>query len=425
MTDAANPSSEWRAAKGVGRFPAGWRDGDPAPPWRVLGGDVPLPAAVLRDARVAHNLAWMQRFVDAYGMKLAPHGKTTMTPRLFARQRDAGAWGVTVATAVQAQVAARFGAERVLIANQVVDAANIAILADLVASRACELFCLVDSPEGVDALGAVFAARGSAIDVLLELGPLPGEGGFRTGLRSAGQERAVLDAIARHAPHVRLAGIEVYEGVVGEEAAIRTLLRRAVATTAAIDAAGGFARVPAILSGAGSAWYDVVAEEFAPATQSGRFELVLRPGCYLSHDGGLYAAAQADILARNPVAASMQGGLLPALELWAAVQSLPDDGRAVIAMGKRDVAFDAGLPRPMLHFRPDRDEAPAAAPEGWTITGMMDQHAFMNFTAGDDVKVGDIIGFGISHPCLTFDKWRHLLLVDEDYRCLEILDTYF
>jgi len=33
---------------------------------------------------------------------------------------------------------------------------------------------------------------------------------------------------------------------------------------------------------------------------------------------------------------------------------------------------------------------------------MMDQHAYLRITEGDDLCVGDMIGFDISHPCLTF-----------------------
>jgi len=35
---------------------------------------------------------------------------------------------------------------------------------------------------------------------------------------------------------------------------------------------------------------------------------------------------------------------------------------------------------------------------------MMDQHAYLEIAAGDDVRVGDMIAFDISHPCLTFDR---------------------
>ena len=139
---------------------------------------------------------------------------------------------------------------------------------------------------------------------------------------------------------------------------------------------------------------------------------------------GVYRSAAERINAHNPVAKKMEPGLLPALQVWAYVQSLPETGRAIIAMGKRDAAFDAGLPTPALHFRPGQD-APAAAPRSWKLTAMMDQHAFMQIGEGDDIQVGDMIAFDISHPCLTFDKWRQVLLVDEQYRVTDVAETFF
>ena len=55
---------------------------------------------------------------------------------------------------------------------------------------------------------------------------------------------------------------------------------------------------------------------------------------------------------------------------------------------------------------------------------MMDQHAFMQIGEGDDIQVGDMIAFDISHPCLTFDKWRQVLLVDEQYRVIDVAETF-
>src|SRR4051812_21295933 len=69
--------------------------------WNLLKEDLSLPSAVLYRDRLEHNLAWMQRFMDAYKVKLAPHGKTTMAPRLFQMQIDGGAWGITLASAHQ------------------------------------------------------------------------------------------------------------------------------------------------------------------------------------------------------------------------------------------------------------------------------------------------------------------------------------
>lgn len=392
---------------------------------RLLEGDVTLPAAVLIESAMQHNLAWMQRFVASYGLSLAPHGKTTMAPALFRRQMESGAWGITVATAQQAAVAAAHGIERVLMANQLVGRANIALVCDLLDKPSFAFFCLVDSPEGVALLGEAMRARGQTIDVLLELAPTPDQNGFRTGVRDAAAEAAVLDAIEAWHPHVRLAGVELYEGVLSDAGEIRRFLRRAVAITGELAREGRFAHPRPILSGAGSAWYDLVAEEFAKLDPALGVEVVLRPGCYLTHDAGIYRASQEAILERNPVAAKMRGGLRPALQLWASVQSIPDPERAVIALGKRDVAFDAGYPLPIRHYRPNRGDHPLPVPPHWTVTGMMDQHAYMAIAADDDLQVGDLIGFDISHPCLTFDKWRSLLVVDDAYQVIERIHTFF
>ncbi|KWE47122.1 amino acid deaminase [Burkholderia ubonensis] len=391
--------------------------------WNLLAEDVSLPAAVLYEDRIEHNLKWMQAFVEEYGVKFAPHGKTTMAPQLFRRQLDAGAWGITLATAHQTQAAYHGGVRRVLLANQLVGRQNMTIIAGLLSDPDFEFFCLVDSADGVDQLGQFFGNAKKSLNVLLELG-VPGG---RTGVRDAAQRDAVLAALARYPDTLKLAGIELYEGVLKEEGEIRAFLQGAVALTRELAAAGRFARTPAILSGAGSAWYDVVAEEFAKASGAGFAEVVLRPGCYLTHDVGIYKKAQTDVFARNPTARRMGEGLLPALQLWAYVQSVPEPDRAIVALGKRDSAFDAGLPEPARHFRPGRDSAPrdVAAAEGWAITGLMDQHAYLQIPPGADVKVGDMIAFDISHPCLTFDKWRQLLVLDPQFRVTEVVETFF
>ena len=78
-------------------------------PPNLLREDLSLPAAVLYESRLAHNLDWMRRFAAAYRVELCPHGKTTMAPALFHRQLAAGAWGITLATAPQVQVAHAHG----------------------------------------------------------------------------------------------------------------------------------------------------------------------------------------------------------------------------------------------------------------------------------------------------------------------------
>jgi D-serine dehydratase len=389
--------------------------------WNLLDEDVSLPAAVLYADRIEHNLKWMQAFVAEYGVKLAPHGKTTMAPQLFRRQLEAGAWGITLATAHQVRAAYRGGVHRVLMANQLVGKRNMGMIAELLTDPNFEFHCLVDSADNVDQLGAFFSDVNKQVNVLLELGVAGG----RTGIRDDAQRDAVLAAIARWPDTVKLTGVELYEGVLQDESKVRAFLQNAVDVTRALVADGKIERKPAILSGAGSAWYDVVADEFAKAN-SDAIEVILRPGCYLTHDVGVYKKAQNEIFARNPIAKKMGEGLKPALQLWAYVQSIPEPDRVIIGLGKRDAAFDAGMPEPARHFRPGTQwPRDIKTDEGWEIFGMMDQHAYLRIKPGDDIKVGDMIAFDISHPCLTFDKWRQILVVDTKYRVKEVIETSF
>ena len=388
--------------------------------WNLLHEDLSLPSAVLYQDRLLNNLHWMQQFIAAYGVKLAPHGKTTMAPRLFQMQLEAGAWGITLATAHQALVAHTHGVRRVLMANELVGKENMAIVARLLEDPGFEFYCLVDSAAQIDQLGTFFSARRQCLRVLLELGV---DGG-RTGVRNEEQLQSALDALSRWPKSVSLCGIEIYEGVLDDEGSIREFLQHTVTITKKLISEGRFQHAPVLLSGAGSAWYDVVAEVFASANFSDAVEIILRPGCYLTHDVGAYRKAQARIQQHNPIAHRMTSGLLPALHLWAYVQSVPETEKAIIGMGKRDAAFDAGLPCPALHFRPG-DAAPKAAPAHWTLTKMMDQHAYLQIAAKDDLRVGDMIGFDISHPCLTFDKWRTIPVLNADYQVIDIVQTFF
>jgi D-serine dehydratase len=388
--------------------------------WNLLQEDVSLPVAVLSSSRVQHNLNWMKSFISTYGLKLAPHGKTTMSPALFHRQLAHGAWGITLATAPQVQAAYHFGVRRVIMANQLVGRANMAIISRLLQNPEFDFFVIVDSAANVEQLGQFFAQAGQRLNLLLELGV---DGG-RTGVRNERDRTAVLDAIARYPQSLALAGIEVYEGVLKDEVSIREFLRRAVRELMTLEANSLLTSDTVILTGAGSAWFDLVAEEWTRLDIGRPLDIILRPGCYLTHDVGIYKASEARIHASNPVARSMQTSLLPALQLWAYVLSIPEPGLAILGLGKRDAAFDAGLPIPAMHYRPG-SEGPSAAPADWQLTAMMDQHAFMNIAPDADVQVGDMLALDISHPCLTFDKWRQLLVVDDNYTVIDAVETFF
>ena len=61
----------------------------------------------------------------------------------------------------------------------------------------------------------------------------------------------------------------------------------------------------------------------------------------------------------------------------------------------------------------------------WRISALNDQHAYLRIPAGADVRVGDLVGCGISHPCTTFDRWRWMPIVDDDYAVTGAIRTFF
>ncbi len=140
--DALRTIAPWN--KGLGHLKQGLATADIARlGWNLLREDLSLPCAVLYDERLQHNLTWMQQFIAAYGLKLAPHGKTTMAPRLFEMQLGAGAWGITLATAHQTLVAYLHGVRRVLMANQLVGRENMAIIGRLLRIRSLSSIVLL------------------------------------------------------------------------------------------------------------------------------------------------------------------------------------------------------------------------------------------------------------------------------------------
>lgn len=391
-----------------------------APAGASLVRDVSLPALVLHRAALEHNIRWMQQFVSDSGAELAPHGKTSMTPALFRRQLEAGAWGITLATAVQTRAAYAHGVRRVLMANQLVGAPNMALIAELLADPAFDFYCMVDHPDNVADLGQFFAARGVRLNVMIEYGVVGG----RCGCRSEQEVLALAKAIQAQ-PALALCGIEGYEGVIhGDHAVtgIREFAASLVRLAVQLQDDGLFAIAKPIITASGSAWYDLIAESFEAQNAQGRFLSVLRPGSYVAHDHGIYKEAQCCVLDRR---SDLHEGLRPALEVWAHVQSLPEPGFAVIALGKRDVAYDAGLPVPLLRYKAGVLPARGDDVSGCKVTAVMDQHAFMTVAPGVELRVGDIIAFGTSHPCLTFDKWRSGLLVDERLEVVESMATCF
>ncbi|MBC6451652.1 alanine racemase [Actinokineospora xionganensis] len=374
------------------------------------------PVVALDGPAMEHNLATMAAWTADRGLLLAPHGKTTMAPALFARQLDHGAWAITAATAGQLRVYRAFGVSRVVLANEFLDPAGLRWLAaELDSDPGFEFTCWVDSVRGVELMTEAWTGV-RPVDVLVEVGVAGG----RTGVRDLDTARAVAAAITA-SPALRLVGVGGYEAPASGDAspagldAVAAYLDRVRTTVRALS----FETEQVIVTAGGSAFFDLVADALTAPWPIPVLP-VLRCGTYLTHDDGFYR--EISPLGEHPRVSGPP--LRSALRAWAQVVSRPEPGLALLAAGKRDLPYDLGLPVPRL-LRTATGVTPLT---GCTVTALNDQHAFLKADAGAGlaVEVGDWVGLGLSHPCTTFDKWSLLPVTADDGRTVTgFVRTFF
>ncbi|MFE7744288.1 amino acid deaminase [Nocardia sp. NPDC057455] len=386
------------------------------------------PVLTVDRAALRTNIAVMADWVRAAGVRLAPHGKTTMAPQVWAGQLAAGSWGITLATIWQTQVARSFGVARVLLANALVDPVGLRwVAAESARDPSFEFLCWADSVETVALMDAHLSAapESAPIRVLVELGGPHG----RTGARTVERAHDVARAIGA-ASRLTLAGVGGYEGALAHDRtptgirAVRDYLGELARLHRELLAAGRY-RGPAVVTAGGSAYPELALEYLAPLSdeQGGQgvaTTVVLRSGAYVIHDDGFYASM-------SPLAApGCARPLRSAMHGWARTLSRPEPGLALLDAGKRDLPFDEGLPIPQRVAGPRGGVLDAGA----TVSALNDQHTFLRLPGGaDEVPIGSVVRLGLSHPCTAFDKWRLIPMIDDvdapTPRVVDLLHTFF
>jgi D-serine dehydratase len=223
-----------------------------------------------------------------------------------------------------------------------------------------------------------------------------------------------------------LRGVEGFEGILKQPEQVDAFLDFLCETALACAREGLFpAGKPIILSAGGSAFYDRVALKLAKTHLDAEVSVIARSGCYLTHDSLVYEEGYRAMRDRASQELLPPGDPMPALMVWTHIQSRPEPDRAILAMGRRDVSYDAGLPVPLLWHRSGLHESPRAMPRGHAVTALNDQHCYLGCPEGSPLAVGDLIGFGISHPCTTFDKWQVIFIVDDKFNVVDAVRTLF
>ena len=147
--------------------------------------DIPTPAALLDETRMMRNIARMQQRMNALGVRLRPHVKTTKCIEVARRQRDAGASGITVSTLKEAEQFFAAGFTDILYAVCIPPAKLDRALA--LRRQGCALTVLVDSIPSASAIVAKGKAEGHRFDVMIEID----SDGHRSGVRA--DDRRLID----------------------------------------------------------------------------------------------------------------------------------------------------------------------------------------------------------------------------------------
>ncbi len=385
-------------------------------------GNMPLPVLTMDEPGFNANIALMMQYCREQQVQIAPHAKTPMSPALAKRLINAGAWGASVANIQQAAVMLRHDIRNLIFANEI-GGVNSGRRLGLLLAKYPDAECLVfaDSNATLTSLIEASKACGRPIAVLLELGA------GRAGVRDQIQLDSLLDFARQSEPFIQVKGVAVYEGSAEADsesekvAKIRKLLSFGLESASTIKRLLNLEEV--IFTAGGSSYFDLVCEAIHQQADRG-LNTILRSGAIFFFDHGVYEKALAGACKRNETLARMAGQqerhFQPVLRVWAEVLSNPEQGLYICGMGKRDVSHDLDLPRVCGLYRDGK--ALSTNAEHFQVTQLNDQHAFIR--SEESMQIGDILEFGISHPCTCLDKWNFIYGMDSG-AVVSAYKTYF
>ncbi len=366
--------------------------------------DLPTPCLLIEHSRLTANISAMQARADAQGVRLRPHIKTHKSTALARRQQEAGARGVTVATAGEAECFARAGFDDIRIAYPAIGSDRLARIADL-GALARVSFC-IDTVPGARAASEFFAARGAVAEVLIEVNT----GQHRCGVDPEDARAVALARTVAESPGMRLAGIlthagQVYKGPpegISKEEAIRAVSRRERDTMLRFAMRlreAGLAEPDSFEISIGST---PTMHAFENRREGGFLITEIRPGNYIFHDAmqaALGAATLKDcaltvlttVVSRHRTASGRER-----LFADAGSKTVASD-QGALTDGYGQLLYDARRMEPLPHAR---------------IASLSEEHAWIDVPGGSTLEVGDRIRFVPNHACVCMHLHETAWLVN-------------
>ena len=342
------------------------------------------PSVIVDLAQLERNIGEMAALARDAGVALRPHIKTHKTPQIARMQLEAGAVGVTCAKLGEAETLIDAGIDDVFICYPLVTGLKARRLAEL--ARRARVSTIVDSPEGIAALSAAFAAEPEPLETLVKVNTGLNRVGVAPGAEALALARKVADA-----PGLRFGGVCAHEGMTY---AYPDAGERAAAGRAASERLVAVARE---LAGAGLPCERVSSGSTPGASASAAVEGVteLRPGNYVFYD-----AMQIGLGVATPERC--------ALRVLVTVVSHAARDRAVIDAGSKTLTSDKGA----HGMASSGGYGIVVGKEDVQIERLSEEHGWLRLDPrGSDVAIGEPLTIIPVHACPVANLAPELVMV--------------
>ena len=400
----------------------------------IIKENIQFPILSIDKLQLINNIRIMKNFAIKNNLSLAPHCKTFMSPQLINNHLKK-TWGLTISNNQQLSTIINLNVKNIIYGNLIVNEANLIQYLDIVKKyrKLTNIYYCIDSLFGLNLLMKVVTKKKYKfkIRILIELGTKNG----RCGIRNFKSFKKIVISLNNIPKNILVSGLFFYEGAIKNSSLskvskkIMDLLQFTFRCHEELVYQNLYKEKIKLISGGGSEYFDLVTKYFNKFNTKNDTKLILRPGSFIAYGHGYYEKKINNLKKRNIIKSISDKNKIffkPSLLLWSHVLSINDNGIAIVNFGKRDVSFDLGNPIPINVYRNKKKyRNNETKPNNLNVIKLNDQHAFLKYNNKIKLNIGDLISFGISHPCITLDKWKYVFLINSKFDVIDVYQTFF
>jgi len=400
----------------------------------IIKENVQFPILTLDKNKLENNINILKSFAKRNSLNLAPHCKTFMSPQII-NEYFRNDWGVTISNNQQLSSIVKLNLKNIIYGNLIINRENLIQYLKICKKykNISNIYYCIDSSYGLKLLMNLIETTNykNDIKILIELGFKNG----RCGIRDFDSFKKILKIYNRKISNITISGLFFYEGAIAsnDKRVISNKIENIIKLTKLcheeLIRENLYKNKNNIITAGGSVYFDLVTKYYHKYSFTNNPKLIIRPGSFIAYGHGYYEKKIDDIKKRKIIKkyiSSKENIFLPSLLIWSHVISINDDGKAIINFGKRDVSFDLGNPIPISIYRKNNFFKKIKNDKNLiNVYKLNDQHAFLKYHKSLNLKIGDLISFGVSHPCITFDKWKYFYMINSKTEIINIYKTFF